>query len=222
MGLELKLVLMGVAAVTGMNHMDKTGIQAFHDRKAVIVNETYEYDDLGRLTKIVYDDGTVVTYVYDSNGNILEVTVTPPEEKTGEESSTEDKGESGGNASTEDGEDISGTGENPLPVPPKRETNSIDTGGHTGHHSHEKEENQGGAQALNNREADTNTQKPQGSEVQNQEAVTESVSENQESNGEKQKTTIYYGGITITIAGILLLILLLIFLLRRKKRGGRP
>ena len=38
----------------------------------VFVNaETYEYDDLNRLTKIIYDDGSVVTYSYDKNGNML-------------------------------------------------------------------------------------------------------------------------------------------------------
>lgn len=33
----------------------------------------YEYDDLGRVTKVVYEDGSSVTYTYDANGNIVEV-----------------------------------------------------------------------------------------------------------------------------------------------------
>lgn len=31
--------------------------------------ETYSYDELGRLTKVVYDDNTSITYRYDSMGN---------------------------------------------------------------------------------------------------------------------------------------------------------
>jgi YD repeat-containing protein len=30
---------------------------------------TYEYDSLGRLTKVTYDDGSWVQYAYDANGN---------------------------------------------------------------------------------------------------------------------------------------------------------
>lgn len=37
--------------------------------------ETYEYDSLHRLTKVIYDDGSVVTYSYDKNGNILGTSV---------------------------------------------------------------------------------------------------------------------------------------------------
>lgn len=33
----------------------------------------YEYDDLGRVTKVVYEDGSSVAYTYDANGNIVEV-----------------------------------------------------------------------------------------------------------------------------------------------------
>lgn len=35
---------------------------------------TYEYDDLGRLKKVIYDDGSHVTYQYDAAGNRTAVT----------------------------------------------------------------------------------------------------------------------------------------------------
>lgn len=37
--------------------------------------ETYEYDDLDRLVKVIYDDGGYVEYEYDKNGNIVSTTV---------------------------------------------------------------------------------------------------------------------------------------------------
>lgn len=39
----------------------------------------YEYDELGRVTKVTYDDNSSVTYEYDANGNILSVTITEGE-----------------------------------------------------------------------------------------------------------------------------------------------
>lgn len=33
--------------------------------------ELYQYDDTGRLTGVIYDDGTSITYGYDAAGNIL-------------------------------------------------------------------------------------------------------------------------------------------------------
>jgi YD repeat-containing protein len=41
---------------------------------------TYEYDDLYRLIKAIYSDGTVIEYTYDEAGNRLSVTVTPATE----------------------------------------------------------------------------------------------------------------------------------------------
>lgn len=39
--------------------------------------ETYQYDDLNRLTKVNYDNGTVVEYTYDAAGNMLTSTTIP-------------------------------------------------------------------------------------------------------------------------------------------------
>jgi len=36
-----------------------------------VAAETYTYDDTGRLTSVVYDDGSSITYSYDNNGNLL-------------------------------------------------------------------------------------------------------------------------------------------------------
>lgn len=33
--------------------------------------DTYEYDSLNRLIRVVYDDGKVVTYAYDAAGNVI-------------------------------------------------------------------------------------------------------------------------------------------------------
>ena len=38
---------------------------------------SYEYDALGRLERVVYDDGTAVEFVYDAAGNRTSRVVTP-------------------------------------------------------------------------------------------------------------------------------------------------
>ncbi len=38
--------------------------------------EEYTYDDNGRVSKVVHDDGSVTTYEYDQNGNIISVDTT--------------------------------------------------------------------------------------------------------------------------------------------------
>ncbi len=43
-----------------------------------LVAETYEYDDAGRLVKVVYDDGSSVSYRYDAAGNILSIIIDAP------------------------------------------------------------------------------------------------------------------------------------------------
>lgn len=37
--------------------------------------EQYEYDELNRVVKVIYEDGSYVEYTYDQNGNILCITV---------------------------------------------------------------------------------------------------------------------------------------------------
>lgn len=49
----------------------------------------YEYDSLGRVVKTMYPDGTIITYKYDSNGNLLYNTVLESTENT-ESGSTEE------------------------------------------------------------------------------------------------------------------------------------
>jgi YD repeat-containing protein len=36
---------------------------------------TYEYDSLGRLVRVVYDDGASISYTYDVNGNRVQIDV---------------------------------------------------------------------------------------------------------------------------------------------------
>lgn len=45
--------------------------------------ETYEYDALDRVTKVIYDDGSYVTYEYDASGNMISTQVTEPEQEEG-------------------------------------------------------------------------------------------------------------------------------------------
>src|SRR5574344_1016738 len=57
--------------------------------------EKYEYDDLDRVTKVTYDDGSYVEYHYDANGNIKKVYVDAPEateeKKTTEQETTQEE-----------------------------------------------------------------------------------------------------------------------------------
>lgn len=82
----------------------------------------YEYDNLGRVTKVTYEDNSSVTYEYDANGNIVSVTRTqgeqetkpskPQEETTAKQEETESPQkpeESGGLGEEETGEQDGGT-----------------------------------------------------------------------------------------------------------------
>lgn len=43
---------------------------------ACAASATYTYDALGRVTQVLYDNGTKIVYTYDSAGNITNKTVT--------------------------------------------------------------------------------------------------------------------------------------------------
>ena len=43
--------------------------------------ETYEYDKIGRVTRVIYDDDSGVRYEYDAAGNITEIKVDENETK---------------------------------------------------------------------------------------------------------------------------------------------
>ena len=43
---------------------------------AVTSATTYDYDDAGRLTRVIYDNGMQTTFTYDDNGNLTEKTTT--------------------------------------------------------------------------------------------------------------------------------------------------
>ena len=43
--------------------------------------DTYEYDDLNRVTKVIYEDGSSTAYEYDANGNIKSQTYKEKEEE---------------------------------------------------------------------------------------------------------------------------------------------
>ena len=51
--------------------------------------ENYEYDELNRVTKVIYDDGSYVTYVYDNNGNVIDIIVYEIETETETDKETE-------------------------------------------------------------------------------------------------------------------------------------
>lgn len=35
--------------------------------------ETYQYDKLNRLTKVIYEDGSYISYEYDASGNLSKI-----------------------------------------------------------------------------------------------------------------------------------------------------
>ena len=69
--------------------------------KGKVIAEEYEYDELNRVTKVTYEDGTYVEYYYDSNGNLIKTQVYGIEIETS-------KGE---NQTEPDGSDEKTTGE---------------------------------------------------------------------------------------------------------------
>ncbi len=85
---------------------------------AVFAETEYEYDDLNRLTEERHDDGTVIYYSYDANGNLLDVEVKDgsdtENEKPDEGSDQNSGGNSGGNQSDnaggQEGTDLGNSG----------------------------------------------------------------------------------------------------------------
>ena len=57
--------------------------------------DTYEYDELNRLTRVVYDDGKDITYTYDAAGNITATEVKGNEQ---DEDHDDDSGDGGGDS----------------------------------------------------------------------------------------------------------------------------
>lgn len=76
----------------------------------------YEYDDLNRLTEERHDDGTVILYSYDANGNLLDVEVKDGSDKEGPDEGSDqnpDKdanGSSGGNGGDKEGAGLGSNG----------------------------------------------------------------------------------------------------------------
>ncbi len=85
---------------------------------AVFAETEYEYDDLNRLTEERHDDGTVIYYSYDANGNLLDVEVKDgsdtENEKPDEGSDQNSGGNFGGNQSDnaggQEGTDLGNSG----------------------------------------------------------------------------------------------------------------
>ena len=76
--------------------------------------EEYEYDDLNRVTKVTYEDGSFVTYEYDANGNIISTTVVEAEQSSSEsteESETAENSETSETGETSETSETSETGE---------------------------------------------------------------------------------------------------------------
>ena len=42
--------------------------------------EIYRYDELNRVIKVIYENGSYIEYKYDSNGNMIDTIVYVPEE----------------------------------------------------------------------------------------------------------------------------------------------
>lgn len=62
--------------------------------------EKYEYDSFDRVTKVIYDDGSYVTYTYDNNGNITNTEVhkdSPGDNQGGNNNQGGDNNQSGDN-----------------------------------------------------------------------------------------------------------------------------
>jgi YD repeat-containing protein len=52
------------------------GVAVLASANALAGSATYTYDNLGRLTRIAYSNGVVITYTYDAAGNRTAVVTT--------------------------------------------------------------------------------------------------------------------------------------------------
>lgn len=62
----------------------------------------YEYDNLNRVIKAIYPDGTTVLYTYDRNGNLTETRVIQPAENEEVGNTTEEKNRGEADSATEE------------------------------------------------------------------------------------------------------------------------
>lgn len=110
---------------------------------AYLQAEEYEYDELNRVKKVSYEDGSYVEYEYDSNGNILNIyvyeakptilpTPTPDINEGGEESddipkedTEESSSQESGSGDAENGEDSIIGGETGQPGESEEGTNDL-------------------------------------------------------------------------------------------------
>lgn len=152
----------------------------------------YEYDDLGRVTKVVYEDGSSVTYTYDANGNIVEVL-------TGMEWEDEEGNEANEAGSSGNGMASGGEQEGNKTPGDKNQSGEADEGGN-------RSDEQGGSSIEDEKE-----------EGNQQEDGGESI-EGKEGNETREKES---SRIENVIAGILAALgIAALFLIRRLKNGN--
>ena len=127
--------------------------------------EEYEYDDFNRVIKVTYEDGSYVTYEYDSNGNIINTVVYHVEkEETSEKPESEHGEDSKERETTETGEekaegDESETGEE------KAEGDESETG----EEKAEGDESEAGEQKAGGNESETDAQEAEENESESAE-----------------------------------------------------
>ena len=115
--------------------------------------EEYEYDDFNRVIKVTYEDGSYVTYEYDSNGNIINTVVYHVEkEETSEKPESEHGEDSKERETTETGEE-------------KAEGDESETG----EEKAEGDESEAGEQKAGGNESETDAQEAEENESESAE-----------------------------------------------------
>lgn len=84
----------GIAAIVFLGNLPGT-IQTVH-------GEEYEYDALNRVVKVIYEDGSYVEYSYDSNGNIVKITMYTDKSEDSDKPEEPDKPEEQAETGTSD------------------------------------------------------------------------------------------------------------------------